>query len=365
MTKRLLANTLLLSSSLIILTANAVDAPAAENLVGNLYGGLHALRMDIDGDRLITASPNSELDHANGFGLELAYRFTESAEFRLSHSLLNLVKKNPVFKAPDGSSTTLDVLYFPTQQNFYLVGGVDHLVMVESKPSLNIGAGYRHYLSERAALYFEGKGDYQFDNSHKDWTAKIGLIYFFGETKKPVKKAIPVIKSVSAKPADHVANIAEKDSDKDGIVDKLDHCMNTPMSDKVDPIGCTIFEEEKLSMELVVNFDNNKAIVKDQYLPEIRRVASFLSIYPHTNIVIEGHTSKLGSETYNKKISQQRAEAVAAILVEQYDIDQRRVDAVGYGEERLIKQGDSSAAHAANRRIEAKVDVVKRKATLR
>jgi len=365
MKKLHLVNTLLISSALVLSHANAADAPSADSLVGKYYGGIHAIHMDIDVHRLITANPNSELDHASGMGLELGYRYSESTEFRLSHSILNLVKENPGFKEPDGSSTALDVLYFPTQQNFYLLGGVDYLDIVESKPSLNVGAGYRHYLNDRAALYFEGQGDYQFDNHHKDFAAKIGFVYFFGDSKKPVKRAKPAVKPAPQKPVAPVAVIAEKDTDKDGVVDKRDQCMNTPMSDKVDQNGCTIFEEERLTIELLVNFDNNKAIVKDEYLPEIRNVAKFLTTYPHTNIVIEGHTSKLGSESYNKKISQQRADAVANILVSKFAIDESRVSAVGYGEERLIEQGDSNAAHAANRRIEAQIEVVQKKAAER
>ncbi|MBL0710701.1 MAG: OmpA family protein, partial [Colwellia sp.] len=257
--------------------------------------------------------------------------------------------------------------YFPTKKNFYLVGGVDYLDIVNTKPSLDLGAGYRHYLSERAAIYIEGKGHYQFSEHFKDTSARIGFVYFFGgETKSsPVKKQknAPVEAAPVTVPV--VAAVVIKDADKDGVLDNKDSCANTPIADKVDEKGCTIFTEQQSRMNLLVNFDNNKAIVKAEYLPEIKRMADFLKTYPEVSLVIEGHTSKSGSAAYNKKISQQRADAIVDVLVNQFSVDSNRLSAVGYGEERLIDLGDDQAASAKNRRIEAKVEATKKVATSR
>ncbi|MCI2282561.1 OmpA family protein [Colwellia sp. MSW7] len=88
-------------------------------------------------------------------------------------------------------------------------------------------------------------------------------------------------------------------------------------------------------------------------------MAEVLKNYPELSLVIEGHTSKVGSSAYNQKISQQRAEAVVDVLVNKFNIASDRLSAVGYGEERLIDLGDT-AAHAVNRRIEAKVELTKK-----
>jgi flagellar motor protein MotB len=53
------------------------------------------------------------------------------------------------------------------------------------------------------------------------------------------------------------------------------------------------------------------------------------------------------------------------VLVNQFSIDRDRLSAVGYGEERLLDSGDDLAADAINRRIEAKVEVIKQVPTSR
>jgi len=348
MNKLLCFKAALLSTPLLLTSAFASEQPNAEDLVGKVYAGAFLQHIKTDNDRLITADPNSDIDHGSGYGGELGYRFTESTEFRLSYSDINLVSDTQGFHEPSASSAVIDALYFPTKKNFYLVGGINYLDIVNTKPSLDLGVGYRHYLGERTAVYIEGKGHYQFTERFTDASARIGFIYFFaGETKSSPAKAAPVVAAAVI-----VKNI---DDDKDGISNNQDDCANTPITDKVDEKGCTVFTKAQSHMNLLVNFDSNKAIVKPQYLPEIEKMADFLKTYPKTSLVIEGHTSKSGSAAYNKKISQQRADAIVDVLMNNFSVDSNRLSAVGYGEERLIDLGDSQAASAINRRIEAKV----------
>ena len=367
MNKSFAIKTALLVTPLLFSTAFANEQPKATDLVGKLYGGAHLLYINTDNDRLMTANPNSNVDHGSGLGAELGYRLTESTEFRFSYTDINLVKENRGFSEPDASSVAIDALYFPTKQNFYVLGGVDYLDIVDGKTSLDLGAGYRHYFSKKAAVYFEGKGHYQFSDNFKDASARIGFIYFFGAESKstPVKKQTVQSAPAEAVVAPVAAVAVVKDADKDGIIDSQDNCANTPTKDKVDSEGCTIFTKEQQVMHLFVNFDTNKAIVKPEYIPEVKRMADFLKTYPEVSLVIEGHTSKKGSASYNKKISQQRADAIVDVLVNQYAIEQERLTAVGYGEERLLDTGDSAQAHAKNRRIDAKVEVTKHVATSR
>ena len=356
---------LLASSSLFFTTAFANEQPNAVDLVGKMYGGIHLIHLNIDNARLMTAEPRSNVDHGSGFGGEFGYRWTESTEFRFSYSKINLVKEHLGFNEPSSSSMAVEALYFPTKQNFYVVGGLDYLDIVNTQTSLDLGAGYRHYLSEKAAVYIEAKGHYQFSEHFKDTSAKIGFIYFFGDSAKtrPVRKSQPVIKKEPI--VVPVVALVEKDSDKDGVLDSHDKCSNTPMADKVDANGCTIFSDEKVSMELLVNFDNNKAIVKKEYFDEIEKIAEFLALYPHTSLVIEGHTSKVGARAYNQKISQKRAEAIVTVLVNKFSIKANRLSAVGYGEDRLINNNDDNSAHRQNRRIEALVEITKQVAIKR
>lgn len=137
------------------------------------------------------------------------------------------------------------------------------------------------------------------------------------------------------------------DTDKDGVYDYLDKCPGTPKGSKVDKDGCEI------SIKLLINFDVNKAIVKDEYLSEIEKVSNYLKAHPEIKIVIEGHTDRMGSRDKNIKLSQERANAVMEILTTKYGIEKSRVDAKGYGPDKPVDTNDTEAGRANNRRVEA------------
>jgi outer membrane protein OmpA-like peptidoglycan-associated protein len=69
-----------------------------------------------------------------------------------------------------------------------------------------------------------------------------------------------------------------------------------------------------------------------------------------TNFLVNGHTDAKGSDDYNQELSQRRADAVAAYLVDRHDISADRLQAIGFGESKLKDDGDPESAD--NRRVE-------------
>ncbi len=92
-------------------------------------------------------------------------------------------------------------------------------------------------------------------------------------------------------------------------------------------------------------FDFDSAVVKPGGYAEIERIANVLNNYPQTRMRVEGHTDTKGADAYNMQLSQRRADAVKAILV-QRGVAPARIDTVGFGESQPI-----SSSHAANRRV--------------
>jgi OOP family OmpA-OmpF porin len=156
-----------------------------------------------------------------------------------------------------------------------------------------------------------------------------------GKVQPKPKKEIKVVKCTPV-----------KDSDKDGVPDNIDKCPNTPENMLVDHNGCPIITTLRL------NFDFNKADVKKIYYPELEKVAEILKNNPKLKIEVAGYTDNVGSDAYNLKLSQKRAEAVKNVLVNQFGIDPNRIVAKGYGEKYPLVPNTTETNRALNRRVE-------------
>jgi len=113
---------------------------------------------------------------------------------------------------------------------------------------------------------------------------------------------------------------------------------------------------EKGRQTLNVEFDFDKATIKKGYYQDIDNLAQVMKDYPDLNVVIEGHTDSVGSNAYNKKLSQRRAESVKKYMVEKGGIDANRLKAQGFGEEKPIASNKTKEGRQQNRRVEAAVD---------
>jgi outer membrane protein OmpA-like peptidoglycan-associated protein len=93
--------------------------------------------------------------------------------------------------------------------------------------------------------------------------------------------------------------------------------------------------------------------VSDSTLEAVRRVAQEHSGIP--KIRIEGHTDNKGSAEFNKRLSEERAAAVANWLVK-HGIDRKKLATVGFGFEKPIDTNDTEEGRANNRRVEFHIE---------
>lgn len=104
-------------------------------------------------------------------------------------------------------------------------------------------------------------------------------------------------------------------------------------------------------LTLRVNFDTAKSDIRKADIPELEKAAAFVKKYPDAKVSVEGHTDSRGSEKYNLKLSQQRADAVKKYLVgkgEKAD----RITAEGKGEAYPIADNKTKDGQFQNRRVE-------------
>lgn len=117
--------------------------------------------------------------------------------------------------------------------------------------------------------------------------------------------------------------------------------------------------QEKVTIALNVEFDTNKAVVKDKYYDEIKKVADFMKEFPNTTAAIEGHTDNIASAAYNQKLSEKRANSVRQYLIDKFGIDASRLTAVGYGLTKPIASNDTKEGRQKNRRVQAVLEAMK------
>ncbi|RYG89431.1 OmpA family protein [Loktanella sp. IMCC34160] len=100
-----------------------------------------------------------------------------------------------------------------------------------------------------------------------------------------------------------------------------------------------------------VTFATGSATVASSFLPVLREVARSLNAHPNSTIRVVGHTDTVGSAAYNQQLSQDRALAVARILVRD-GVSSSRLTYSGRGFNEPIATNATAAGRAQNRRVE-------------
>ena len=103
-----------------------------------------------------------------------------------------------------------------------------------------------------------------------------------------------------------------------------------------------------------VLFDFNKATLKPEARNQLARVLQALKEQPGLQTHIVGHTDSVGSDAYNMKLSQQRAESVAAYLV-QNGVSRQSIRTDFRGEREPVASNATDDGRAQNRRVEITV----------
>lgn len=109
--------------------------------------------------------------------------------------------------------------------------------------------------------------------------------------------------------------------------------------------------------EAVLHFANGKAVLSQQGVEAVQKVAAELQNYSgNYTLVVSGHTSSTGSKAVNKALSKRRADAVAKVLMDS-GIPAASIETVGAGPDQPIASNKSRAGQAKNRRVEIEVKV--------
>lgn len=343
--------------------------------------------MSFDSDR--------DLDSATVGALGLEYQISE----RWGVEVLGLTgdaDHNLLSDDIDVTAYRLDGLYYLNAiDKFqpYLAAGIGRLDLEGpsafgdyDEDQYNFGGGVRYLINDQLSARADARAIHGEDNSTWDSLITIGLSVAFGGSSQPEPapepepmpepepEPAPAPAPEPAKPLDSDsdgvideqdqcpntpagapidANGCPLDSDKDGVADYLDQCPNSEAHARVDTKGCKFKKVRVEEIKLNVKFATNSSVVPRSAMVEIEGVANFMRKHDDLVVDIEGHTDSLGKASYNKMLSQRRADSVANVLVETFGIEAGRVKAVGYGEEKPVASNDTPEGRAANRRVVA------------
>ncbi|MBI2381431.1 MAG: OmpA family protein [Gammaproteobacteria bacterium] len=334
----------------------AVSAPALAGKAGEFTVGANAEYFWPDRVDML-------LEKGAGYRLHGGYRFTDALGVSASYSEVSgeVDGKVPVIGGLDAElkSWRVEGQYFMNTsgatQPYVSLGIQNHdKVDIEGNfdqdldmdKQLTIGAGVRHYFNPHFSLNAGLNASHDFGDV-TDFGAGVGVAFHFGgsEDAAPASEPAPVAPAACA------------DSDADGVCDNVDQCPGTPPGVQVDATGCPPTMKEQVSIELKVQFDFDKSLVKPEYMGEIEKAASFLKEHPETVATLEGHTCDIGTDEYNQKLSERRANAVRDILVKQFGVDGSRLKAEGFGEVRPLNSNADETERSLNRRTISTIQV--------
>lgn len=161
-----------------------------------------------------------------------------------------------------------------------------------------------------------------------DWRVYTGLNWAVGPLFSKPKE---VIVRIEQQPLDELMEIADEDP-----------FVGTPRP-----------RESFVARDVLFKFNSDE--VEDVFREALERMADYLNQPPgFQQLIIEGHTDSVGSDVYNIRLSQRRANAVKQVFVEN-GIPARKIKAVGRGEREPIADNGNYQGRALNRRVEFEI----------
>ncbi len=266
------------------------------------------------------------------YGISLGYNFTKYFGLELSGEYIDTDYELPV---SDSRSTNVFNYRLDGVLNlipdgrlvpfvFAGVGGqsIDYPKNVSNKtlPAVDYGAGLRLFFTDSLALRADVRQIFVFDNSLKDFEYTMGLSFYFGGSKPaPVSRYEPT------------AEPTPKPMAKEKAKEKVVILASEP---KVEEKVMVAAAEPKIVILALedVHFDFAQSTLTPEAQTILKRNIQLLKENPKAQIRIAGYTSASGTEAYNQKLSERRANAIKAYLVNEGLIASDRLSTVGYGE---------------------------------
>lgn len=281
-------------------------------------------------------------------------------------------------KTATGTGALTDYAGGKTISELIIPVGVGAKFKVAEKVNLDLGWTINYVDGDNLDGYYRGSNDkYNYayaglefslgQGKQLAWHNPVALTYDEAvqakQTANALKSDLDAQKAENAKLRTEMNDLL-KDSDGDGVADKLDKCPGTAAGTVVDGSGCALKvpapvekviiteADRKVVADAIKNleFDLGKATIRQKSYATLNRVAELL-LQKNFSLKLAGHTDNTGSDALNMRLSKDRAESVKSYLVSQ-GANASRIEATGYGESQPIASNKTAAGRQQNRRVE-------------
>ena len=180
-------------------------------------------------------------------------------------------------------------------------------------PAFNVGVGAKYWLTEHIALRADVQ-DYMvteiFQETYHNIRATVGLVFAFGGKSKPAPAAVAKDEPIAEPAPEPVA--------EEKVEEKVMVAAAEPN------IIVLAFED--------IHFNFDKSTLTPLAKRLLKKNIQLLKDNPGTKVRIAGYTSASGTEAYNQKLSERRANSVKTYLINEGIITRDRLSTIGYGE---------------------------------
>lgn len=260
----------------------------------------------------------NETDKA-GIGVRVGYNFTKNfgleAAYDYSRNRAEMLHADMVYH-----------LMSDTAFNPFIFAGVGTAQVRPAGASYShilgeVGIGAKYFLTDNIAIRADVR---DIQEKYNNVAVTAGLVFVFGGKAKPVKSEVAMYE---AKPM--VAETIPKAEEPVVIL-----VAEPKAEEKVIVVAAETKIEEKVIILALedIHFDFDKSTLTKEAQVILKRNLQALKENPKAKVRIAGYTSASGSEEYNQKLSERRANAVKEYLIKEKVVTPDRLSEIGYGE---------------------------------
>lgn len=214
-----------------------------------------------------------------------------------------------------------------------------HLAQNKDSVFVDAGVGAKIPFTDAIALKLEAV--YMLKNNNNRWDSNLALLAGINFAFGPKAQAAAPIAAPAPKPEPVVVPEPVKQEVTKAVA--LEKVMEVKAAEVCPP-----------KINLHINFKFDSAEIEKESIGRVNKFADFLKCTPDYKAKIIGHTDSIGSEAYNQKLSQKRADAVRNMIIKD-GVPSNKITTSAKGETEPITTNKTNEGRAENRRIEAEL----------